>query len=139
MSKTTKNKKQSKKNISFDEFKAWLSGVEDLQSEDWYPSKEQWKIIRDKIDSIKVETSSPKTNPPHPEQAHSRPVPHSSFVGGVNNNEGVSSLLPSTIPQNVMDTPQMNPPQTSRHVTRLPPVFEGKTPSMDTYTTSSFE
>jgi len=34
------------------EFRAWLSGVEELQPEAWAPSADQWKLIREKIDGI---------------------------------------------------------------------------------------
>lgn len=40
------------------EFRAWLSGVEELQPDDWAPSAEQWKLIRDKIGGI-VEPKPP--------------------------------------------------------------------------------
>jgi len=34
------------------EFRAWLNGVEELQPEDWAPTADQWKLIRNKIDGI---------------------------------------------------------------------------------------
>jgi len=34
------------------EFRAWLSGVEELQPEDWAPNATQWKTIREKMDHI---------------------------------------------------------------------------------------
>jgi hypothetical protein len=34
------------------EFRAWLSGVEELQPEDWAPDATQWKTIREKMDHI---------------------------------------------------------------------------------------
>jgi hypothetical protein len=37
------------------EFKAWLAGVEELQPEDWAPNKEQWALIRNKINNIAEE------------------------------------------------------------------------------------
>ena len=45
-----KQKKNSK--ISLSEFRAWLSGVEEMQDDDWAPSKTQWDTIRRKMDSI---------------------------------------------------------------------------------------
>lgn len=38
--------------ITVDEFKSWLSGVEDMQEVGWSPDKVQWKKIRDKIDLL---------------------------------------------------------------------------------------
>ena len=43
-------RKQKKVNLA--EFKAWLEGVEELQPEGWSPSKEQWVLIRAKINAI---------------------------------------------------------------------------------------
>jgi hypothetical protein len=51
------------KTITVQEFKAWLSGVEDMQGEDWHPSAEQWAKIRSKIFSIK-DTSSQQQGEP---------------------------------------------------------------------------
>lgn len=48
--KTTKT--SYKKKISMLEFRAWLQGVEELQPKDWTPTAEQWKLIRNKIDTI---------------------------------------------------------------------------------------
>jgi len=41
-----------RKRITLSEFRAWLQGVEELQSGGWSPNAEQWKLIRDKIDLI---------------------------------------------------------------------------------------
>lgn len=41
-----------KKKQTLAEFRAWLSGVEELQPADWAPNAAQWKTIREKIDSI---------------------------------------------------------------------------------------
>lgn len=126
----SKTKKQSKKNISFEEFKAWLSGVEDLQPNGWSPTKEQWQIIRDKIDSIRLETrvsttqSLPSTGNDHKTQ----PIPRTN-----------NTIAPSTL-NNIIETPPPVPSQINRSAVKLPQVFEGKTPSsMEGYTTSSFE
>lgn len=119
----SKQKKSTKKTISFDEFKAWLSGVEDLQSDDWYPSKEQWEIIREKIDSIRVELSKSV------QQERVQPQRHVEYTGGIR------ALPPtmSTIGQQEQSlTPIAPPAQQSRHVAKLPTAFEGKTPTIDT-------
>ena len=53
--------------IDIDTFKAWLSGVEDMQGDDWTPSAEQWKKIRSKINLLTVpEYEDPKTYPQQP-------------------------------------------------------------------------
>lgn len=51
MARKSKDKEASKE-ISLAEFKAWLQGVEDMQPDNWAPSKEQWARIREKIDLI---------------------------------------------------------------------------------------
>lgn len=35
--------------LTLNQFKSWLEGVEEMQGEDWTPSPEQWKKIRNKI------------------------------------------------------------------------------------------
>lgn len=53
--------------IDIDTFKAWLSGVEDMQGDDWTPSAEQWKKIRSKINLLTVtEYEDPKHFPQQP-------------------------------------------------------------------------
>lgn len=42
----------NEKMISVREFRMWLQGVEEMQSEDWVPSSQQWAKIRSKIDNI---------------------------------------------------------------------------------------
>lgn len=48
MAAKKRNKKQT-----LEEFKAWLEGVEEISGSDWTPSKEQWKMIRERINNIK--------------------------------------------------------------------------------------
>ena len=43
-------KKRQKQTLR--EFKAWLQGVEELQPDNWSPNREQWQLIRQKIDNI---------------------------------------------------------------------------------------
>jgi hypothetical protein len=45
-------RKKTKKKITLSEFKAWLEGADDFHGKDWAPTKEQWKMIRERIDSI---------------------------------------------------------------------------------------
>lgn len=47
--------KKKKGSNTLEMFKAWLSGVEEMQGPDWTPSPEQWKKIRDKIENIEEE------------------------------------------------------------------------------------
>lgn len=49
--------KPAVRQISLNEFRAWLSGVEEMQAEDWHPDLTQWRIIREKIDLIIIKTS----------------------------------------------------------------------------------
>lgn len=39
--------------ISLSEFKAWLEGVEEMQADDWAPSRVQWERIRAKFMQIR--------------------------------------------------------------------------------------
>jgi len=48
-------KRKRKQKQTLREFRAWLQGVEELQAENWAPNRDQWKLIRDKIDGITVE------------------------------------------------------------------------------------
>ena len=45
-------KKNITQNITLDQFRSWLQGVEDMQSDDWAPNADQWKVIREKIDLV---------------------------------------------------------------------------------------
>lgn len=49
---------QTTKPITISEFRHWLSGVEEMQPDDWFPNKHQWDRIRDKIDSISAEPTN---------------------------------------------------------------------------------
>lgn len=39
-------------------FKMWISGVEEMQSEEWTPTPAQWSVIRKKIDMLDEEPSA---------------------------------------------------------------------------------
>jgi hypothetical protein len=52
------------KQITLDNFKMWLSGVEEMQIPDWFPTETQWKKIREKIDTIVDSGSVIKPQPP---------------------------------------------------------------------------
>lgn len=47
-----KKKSTVPQNITLDQFRSWLQGVEDMQTDDWAPNADQWKVIREKIDLI---------------------------------------------------------------------------------------
>jgi hypothetical protein len=65
MAKTRKRKQKQ----TLREFKAWLQGVEELQAENWCPNREQWVLIREKIDNIIEEKKTvEKTTQPAPQQ-----------------------------------------------------------------------
>ena len=44
--------KKIKKRYTLKEFQAWLSGIEEIQPDDWHPDLEQWKLIRDRLGNI---------------------------------------------------------------------------------------
>lgn len=48
-----------KKKLSLNEFRAWLSGVEEMQPENWTPDSGQWRIIRSKIEEVIEPTVQP--------------------------------------------------------------------------------
>ena len=52
MTKTTKKKKITKKKYTLTEFQAWLTGIEEIQPDDWHPDFEQWRLIRERIAGI---------------------------------------------------------------------------------------
>lgn len=100
MTQQKKKRIPKSKQITLKEFKAWLQGVEELQSDDWHPTKEQWQKIRDKIDTIvepepnnqassTVQQPQPapavpqqQTPPPPMEQVDTPPTPPPSASGG---------------------------------------------------------
>ena len=51
MAKRT-TKRQSKKEYTLTEFKAWLEGIEEMQPANWAPTEAQWKTIREKLMNI---------------------------------------------------------------------------------------
>lgn len=65
-----KAKKNSK--ITLSEFRAWLSGVEEMQDDNWAPSQSQWETIRRKMDLI-IEDEAPAA-PAQVPVVHQQPV-----------------------------------------------------------------
>lgn len=87
-------KRKVKKEVSLNEFHAWLEGVEELQAANWTPDARQWKLIRDKINCIveyEYEDVQPAPATVVPPQQYQRPVqqpapfipPPSSALGDV--------------------------------------------------------
>lgn len=56
------------KKISFQEFKAWLQGVEEMQDEGWTPTAVQWKKIKDKLEQIDFSITRPT------QQSYEQPI-----------------------------------------------------------------
>lgn len=120
--KTTTSKT---KKMSVREFKAWLSGVEEMQPEGWFPDVEQWKKIRDKIstlDETNVEDIPRKGMPaqaPVRDVVGSRPPQVSQFPHRPNVGEGLNPPIISPV-----------------HMPAIPPgpsaLSDGKTPNLDT-------
>lgn len=52
-------KSEPEKTCTLDQFRAWLSGVEEMQEEGWVPNKAQWARIREKIEQIIAEPAKP--------------------------------------------------------------------------------
>ena len=50
---------KKKNEISVSEFKSWISGIQDMQEDDWTPNKQQWEKIRSKIDLL-AENEAPE-------------------------------------------------------------------------------
>lgn len=72
-------RKKSKNEISVSEFKSWISGIEDMQEDDWVPNKVQWDKIKAKIDLlsedlVEVPTVEQQIVAPYQQQYH-QPLP----------------------------------------------------------------
>jgi len=114
------------------EFRAWLEGVEELQPADWSPNKDQWLLIRAKIDGIKEEVvEKPTIN------NNSSPA-YASYAG--NQTQHIPGIQPPPVAQGVPAgkvtvTPTANP-------LFSPSAGQTKTPDIDTSdgnVSSSFE
>lgn len=73
------NKRQKKKQLkaqSLTEFRAWLSGVEEMQEDGWVPNSTQWELIRERIDKIKIDDVQDlgQVTPPQSTQRPSGPA-----------------------------------------------------------------
>lgn len=50
-----RQKKKTIKSQSLTEFRAWLTGVEEMQEDGWVPNETQWQLIRERIDKISID------------------------------------------------------------------------------------
>ena len=107
------------------EFKAWLSGVEEMQSEGWSPDLGQWKKIREKIDNIVESSKSFNSDGAGPSDEPEQPAK-------VIRPSGPSLLTPATLAMPVAATPPsfMN--------TSDQPGAKIKTPNIDTSGTRAY-
>lgn len=60
---------KSDRQITLAEFRAWLEGVEELQTAKWSPNAVQWKLIRKKLDLIVADTVVQYISQQHPQHA----------------------------------------------------------------------
>lgn len=54
--------------VSVGEFKSWISGIQDMQEDDWTPNKSQWIKIRDKINLLAENEEATPTPQPQYQQ-----------------------------------------------------------------------
>ncbi len=74
-----KNTKKPAKKIKVRDFKMWLSGFLEFQGDDWVPSKEQWNLIKSKLEHLEDEpevvTSKQTTTPQSTSRQNRSPQP----------------------------------------------------------------
>lgn len=133
MASKKKTKKKTQKTSTLVEFRAWLEGVEEMQGDDWVPTTEQWKRIRNKIDSIEdsIIASIPPITPV-------TPIPPEPRYPTIQQGAPESSFDSMALPQTQLAPPAPMNPNT--------PMASGtgnvKTPDIDTSSgeyTSAFE
>ena len=61
MSDIKKKRKRKVQKFTLSEFKVWLAGLSQFQSDDWHPNKEQWDIIYDHLMVIKEAENNVQT------------------------------------------------------------------------------
>ena len=91
--------KEVNKEITLSEFKAWLQGVEDMQPDNWAPSKDQWARIREKIDLIIEGEGTGRMNGPRPSVTPNAPLPSRLAPAQPFVPVDQSSLAPVTLPE----------------------------------------
>jgi hypothetical protein len=118
--------------ISIKEFKMWLQGVEEMQSDGWAPDARQWTRIREKIDQVDdTSTQQPVYAPRNFEAAFPPMNTNPPVAGG-------GSAVPAPSNLNVA-TPPARPPRTAMTSSGLPVSLASgnasvpvKTPNIDT-------
>jgi hypothetical protein len=124
-------RKKVKKKITLSEFKAWLEGADDFHGKDWAPTGEQWKMIREKIDSIEepkpeirevvkevsVQQTRPAAPAPAPAEVPALPpnvpppppvsggVPAGEVIKGSSLPAAAQPAIPSAMPQPSAEAP----------------------------------
>lgn len=104
------------------EFRAWLSGVEELQLDEWSPTREQWLLIRERIDKIiepEPEIIHVNQGMPAPNRPVERPmvpgiIPPPPVIGGIPPDAIIESgNAPANIPPLPSEMPQPGAAQRS--------------------------
>lgn len=140
MAKRT-TKRQSKKEYTLTEFKAWLEGIEEMQPTNWAPDQNQWATIREKLMNIVeevVEVEAPSApNVPMPAGPIPRAQPSQMPPAGMQPPPGPPPNIPMTSAldsANVEMTPAAAAALKGNLPTNMVPGPDGKlkTPDMDT-------
>jgi len=130
MAKTPRKRKLKPQTLI--EFKAWLSGVEEMHDDDWIPNATQWSLIKQRIDLVCDQVVD---HPPQASQHHedSRPSTVQPYVPP-------SVPMPGTAFDNVEVVGSTALPQRPP-VTPSPMMDTGVTPDIDSSAgyTSGFE
>lgn len=121
-------KKKALKAQTLTEFKAWLSGVEEMQEEGWVPNEQQWELIRERIDRIKEDEPKKDQTTQHSAQPRgTHPVAQ----------QPVDVPMIPSVPS-AFDKANVREDSTLRAVRKLPPTMATdpskpvKTPEIDT-------
>ncbi len=122
---TTSTAKASNKikKLTLNEFRAWLAGVEEMQSDDWTPDPTQWSRIRSKIEDIQDNPRSFNSGGTGPSDDYEQPA-------RVLRAQGPSSLL--VAPGAVVPGPMPNTPPPFMNTSDLKDGARIKTPNVDT-------
>lgn len=93
------------KNISVSEFKSWLSGVLDFQTDDWNPDLTQWRKILGKINQLDESI-------PAPPEVNVNKVMTSTLSQSVDSAEGRTTRnpRPEPIPAVLLNSPPVKIP-----------------------------
>lgn len=128
--KTYTSKKTAKpsKQLTLGEFRAWLSGVEEMQADDWYPDPQQWKTIRAKIEEVIDNPNSRTSNARYVEDAprEIRPAGPSMLTGMDPRMSMAPGMANPNMPQ-ITNTDTM----AGGPVDRNTPIARIKTPNID--------